>query len=166
MTIETEIRARLASDGAVAGLIGGRIYPLKLPQQPTYPALTYNRVSGPRLHDLQGSARRAMPRITINSWAEDYDVALVLAQAVRLCLDGFIGRLTTLQATIRIENEIDLFEDEAGTGGVYRILQDYMINHSEPAALDYGSIAAAALISIDHGAIATAATASSDYGPV
>ena len=128
MTIETELRARLAADGAVAALVSTRIYPLVLPQNPTLPAVTFSRVSGLRLHDIAGAAGRGMPRISFSSWAETYTGAQTLAAAVRASLNGFIGVLATISAVVRLENEIDLYEDETF---VYRILQDYIINHTE-----------------------------------
>lgn len=131
MTIETEIRTRLAADGTIAGLVGTRIYAVRLPQDPSYPAIIYSRVSGVRLHNLDGPAGRAMPRLSIDCWSETYVGAQALAAAVRASLDGFNGSLATLKAVILIENEIDLFDADAGQEGAYRIVQDYIVNHEE-----------------------------------
>lgn len=131
MTIETEIRARLVADSTVSGLVSARIYPLVLPQSPTYPAITYHRVSGVRLHHLGGVSGRAVPRISFSMWAQTYTGCQALAAAVRQSLDGFNGTLTTIKALIEIENEFDLFEDEASENGVFRIVQDYFCSHLE-----------------------------------
>lgn len=138
MTVEADIRVRLLADGTVSGLISTRMYPLVLPQDPTLPALTYQRISGPRIHKLTGTTGRARARLEIDSWAETYTEAQSLAAAVRASLDGFIGTLTdgnspesTRSATIRLDNERDLHEDLGGGSALYRISQDYMINHSE-----------------------------------
>ena len=128
MTLETELVTRLNADGTVSGEVGTRIYPVKLPQDPTYPAITYNRVSGVRLHDLDGTAGRATPRLSINSWAATYAGCQTLAAAVRASLDGFNGTLTTIKCVISLENEIDLFEQDVS---IYRILQDYFVSHIE-----------------------------------
>lgn len=130
MSIETEIRTRLAADATVSGLVSTRIYAVKLPQKPTYPAVTYSRVSGERLHNLGGTSGRARMRLSISSWATTYVGAQALAAAIRASLDGFNGTLTTIDAVILIENEIDLSEDEPNPD-LYRILQDYMVNHTE-----------------------------------
>lgn len=132
MSVETAIRARLVADATVSGLIGTRAYALVLPQETAYPAITYNRVSGVRVHDLDGPAGRGTPRISVNSWAETYLEAKALAAAVRVCLDGFRGTVGGVEINnISIENEIDLFEEDAGLSGTYRIMQDYFISHRE-----------------------------------
>ena len=128
MTLETEIRTRLAADGTVSGEVSTRLYPVKLPQDPTYPAITYNRVSAPRLHHLGGVAGRATVRLSYNSWAETYAGAQTLAAAVRASLDGFNGTLATIKCVISLENESDLYEQDVE---IYRILQDYFVSHVE-----------------------------------
>lgn len=40
--ITLAVRELLAGDGAVAGLVGERIHPGRLPQNPTFPALVYS----------------------------------------------------------------------------------------------------------------------------
>jgi len=128
MTIETEVRARLVADATVSGLIGTRAYALVLPQGVTYPALTYSKISGVRLHNLDGAAGRAFPRISISMWSGSYVECQSLAAAVRHSLDGFNGTLATIKCTILIDNEID---DYDGTVEKYRILQDYRVSHRE-----------------------------------
>lgn len=135
MSLETDLRVRLAADGAVSGLVAARIYALVLPQKPTLPAISYQRISGPRIQNLLGATGRAVARIQIDSWAETYVGAQTLAAAVRSSLNGFIGDLTdggspaaTRGVVIRLDNERDNFEDELD---LYRVIQDYLINHEE-----------------------------------
>lgn len=125
MSIETEIRTRLVTASTPAA---GRIYPLVLPQNPTLPAVTFSRVSGLRVHNLGGVSGRARPRISISSWASTYAGVQALAAAIRASLNGFKGTLATIAADIRIDNEIDLYEEEPK---VYHIVQDYFVNHIE-----------------------------------
>lgn len=128
MTIETETHARLAANGTISGLVSTRIYPLILPKSPTMPALVYHKVSGPRVHDLDGASGRALPRIQIDSWADTYTGAQALAAAVRGSLDGYNGLLTTIRATFKLDNEIDDYEEDTK---LYRVIQDYIISHTE-----------------------------------
>jgi hypothetical protein len=128
MSLETEVRARLAADGTISGLVSTRIFPLMLPQNPTYPALVFRRISGPRMHDLQGSIGRGTARLQIDSWATGYLGAQALAAAVRSSLDGFTGMLTSLHAVIKLDNEIDDYDDDADK---YRVIQDFRIIHTE-----------------------------------
>lgn len=128
MSLETELRARLAADAGVSALVAARIYPLRLPQTPVYPALTYRRVSGLGVHNLSGAAGRGRSRIQVDCWAETYLGAQALAAAARASLDGFNGTLVTLRAVIFRENELDDFEDAPE---LYRVIQDWRISHDD-----------------------------------
>jgi hypothetical protein len=111
---------------------GTRIYPQTLPQAPVYPAITYNQVSGVRDRDLCGPTGRARPRITINSWAEVYGDVHTMADAIRSALNGYRGSMGgTVIGNVILDNEFDLFEEGAGTRGVHRVVQDYIISFAE-----------------------------------
>ncbi len=100
-----------------------------MPQDPTYPLITYNRAGGARLYNLAGVAGRATPRISINSWADTYTGSKTLIDAVRASLDGFNGTLTTIKCDIRTAGaEIPFYEPDTG---IYRFLQDYFVSHIE-----------------------------------
>lgn len=135
MTIESDVRTRLVSNGTISTLASTRVYPVILPQDPTLPALTYSKVSDQGLHNLTGVAGRSMPRMSIHSWGYDYATAKALSKAVRNAMDGFIGRLgdgnspeSFRNAVIKFDNEIDDYEEDTG---FYRVIQDYMLNHAE-----------------------------------
>lgn len=76
---------------------GTRVYPLSLPQNPTLPALTYQRVSTPRDLSHDGDQGYADARVQINCWAHrspsnlGYDQAKTLADQVRVALNGQFG---------------------------------------------------------------------------
>jgi hypothetical protein len=132
VSIETEIRARLVADATIAALAKSgsvtRIYALFLPQDPTLPAITYQRISGPRIQRLNDATEWGQARIQYDCWATTYLGAQTLAAAVRISLNGFVGELATLKVAIRLDNERDLYEDELH---IFRISQDYMVTHTE-----------------------------------
>ena len=128
MTVETDIRTKLLADGTISGLVSTRIYALKLPQKPTYPAITYSRISGPRSQLLDGPSTWGFARLEYDSWAKSYVSAQSLAAAVRVDLDGFVGSLNGRSVVIRLENERDLYEDE---DKLYRVTQDYLVSHED-----------------------------------
>lgn len=128
MSLETELVTRLENDAGVGAVAGDRIHPLNLPQNATLPALTYQRISGPRLRHLGGSSSFGTARIQINCWAATYLGSQLLAAAVRASLNGFIGNLTTLKVSIGLENEFDDYDEESRE---WRIVQDYVIQHTE-----------------------------------
>jgi hypothetical protein len=126
----------LTTDAAVIAKVGDRVYPQILPQAPVFPAITYNQVSGVRERDLCGPTGRTRPRITINAWAERYADARALADAIREALSDLSGSIMggspgTLVDDIALDNEFDLYEEEAGTKGVHRVVQDYIISFVE-----------------------------------
>lgn len=109
-----------------------RIYPMVLPQAPAYPAITYEQVSGVREVSLCGPTGRTKPRISISSWARHYGDAHELADEIRVALQGFRGTMGSTQIDdVKLDNEVDLFEQEAGTKGVHRVVQDYIISFVE-----------------------------------
>lgn len=56
-SVEEAIRAHLVADSGVAAIVGDRVYLVQLPQNPTYPAIRYQRISTIPLytHQLGGS---------------------------------------------------------------------------------------------------------------
>jgi hypothetical protein len=127
MSVETELRMRLLADSTVGGLISARMYPQHLPQNPTYPAITYQKITGLYLQDLDGAGTRGRITLQVNCWAADPAAAQALADAVRSDIDGFIGLLTTLKVSIRMTNEFPGFEE---TTERFEVIQEYVINHS------------------------------------
>ena len=80
--VETVAAAALEASPEVAVLTGDRIYPLKLPQGATLPALVYQRTESKPQGALDGYASEAVT-LTVNSFALDYSTAKALALAVR-----------------------------------------------------------------------------------
>jgi hypothetical protein len=105
-TAEAVLQRILAVAPAVSVLIGSRIYPNIVPQKAPMPAITYQQISGPRLHDMQGAVGMAKARYQINCWAVSYAEAKELAEAVRLTLDGYSSEGTI--KVIHLANEGDL----------------------------------------------------------
>jgi len=123
----------LNAQTAVSSIVGSRIYPEKLPQKPTLPALSYSQVSAVRVRDLSGPAYKARRRISFSCWATTHAGAHALAEALRQTLDDFYGTSwgDVEVGHISLDNEFDLFEEEAGTVGLYRVVQDYIVAHLE-----------------------------------
>lgn len=128
--IEYTVRAYMLADATISGLIGTRYYPLKMPQVPTLPLIVYTKVSGPRLHDMDGSSI-AEPRFQIDSWADTYVGAKALANAVRERLDSYTGPVGSPADTVHFAyllNEQDLYDDESK---YWRVSMDFEIVHDE-----------------------------------
>ena len=128
MTIETGLRTHLLADGPVAALVVTRIYPLKLPQSSTYPALTYEIISDIPYRGLAGDRNRERIRARIHCWAETYTGAIDLAGKVRTAVADFSGLMGTVPvSSVKFETWNDIFED---VPEVYRRVVDFMITHT------------------------------------
>ena len=131
MSIETGLYAYLTANSGVSAIVSTRLYPLKLPQGATLPALAYQLISNARPHDITaGPTGHAFPRFQITSYAESYSAAKSLAAAVRSALDGYRGAMgsETGVGGVALIGERDSFETETEYPSVQ---QDYLIPHSE-----------------------------------
>lgn len=129
MLAEGSLVTFLLADGTVSGLVAARMYPILLPQEPSYPAIVYSLASSTRLHALDGPPGRASHRVQIDCYAETYKEAHQLAAAVRQRLDGYAGLMgSTEVGYVSLDNEQDLYDDDAR---VHRVLQDFLISHKE-----------------------------------
>ncbi len=88
MTAEEIVRDQLGT-AEVAALVGPRVYPLRIAQGASMPAIAYQRVSASRAQSLRGPTGLANPRIQVTCWGDSYKSAKDVATQVRLALDGF-----------------------------------------------------------------------------
>lgn len=136
MSINAGLRSFLGADAAINAIIGAmpntRVYPVRLPQNPTLPAITYFKVSGRRVHSSNGALGLSGPRFQIDCWASKYEDAHALAELVRKRIDGYSGVMgsETVQGVF-FESERDLYEPEPDQ---YRVSRDYFIFFEESVA--------------------------------
>jgi hypothetical protein len=102
-----------------------RVHPIKLPQNPVYPSITYSRVSTQRLVSHDGDSNLIKARLQISLWAARYEDAKELAAEVTQLLQCL--KADPIQV-IFMTNEIDLYDDKVK---VYQIAQDYEVNFKE-----------------------------------
>lgn len=130
MSIETGLQSHLSADANVSALVSSRIYPLRLPQSFTLPALTYQRVSTERKPTLSGPNERVVGRFQINCFAVSYSAARTLANKVRISLNGYKGTLggEVNVGGISIQGE---WEDDDQQTDVYRVMLDFSVPYTE-----------------------------------
>lgn len=56
----------LKDDGAIAALVADRVYPVSLPDAPTYPNIVVSRVGGVGEYDMQGDAGIEQLRLQVD----------------------------------------------------------------------------------------------------
>ena len=126
MDIEQAIRAHLAADAGVASLVGGRIYPLRLPEGYTLPALVYQVVASTEDAAHDAPAGIVSVRLQLDAWGNRYGDVKAVRAAVRQALLGHSGAMGGLAyvAVPAVEVELDLFEEDTG---LYRVSMDYRV---------------------------------------
>lgn len=118
MTIGTLVKSALTGNSGVSALVSTRVYPLQLPQKPTYEAITYQRISnGPQ----NGSTAIRDSRWQISCWAEEYGEAHVLAVAVKTAFEDLTDDSIKMAYVV---NELDDYDDEAKA---YRTIVDVIL---------------------------------------
>lgn len=112
MTVGKLVYAALANHATVSALTSTRLYPVKVPQVPTYPLVRYQRISNTI---KQGSSDLRRTRFQIDCWAETYDAVQSLAAAVKPALDGYIDMDQTVKIHwANVVDERDDYDDEVG----------------------------------------------------
>jgi hypothetical protein len=91
MAVEKAIRSILIDDGAVSALVGDRVFPVVRREGSVLPAIVYQQISGVRDHVFAGPSGFVEARFQINCWAETYEGADALADAVRIVMDAYHG---------------------------------------------------------------------------
>jgi len=134
-TIEKAIYSLLTTNG-VSDLVSTRVYPLILPQPATFPAVTYQRITGDWGITMDGAHNYAEEVFQINTWAATYDGARTLADAVRKVLDNHSGTTGSVYIhVIHLEDEGDLLNmtDDVRGSRTFAKRQDYRIWYKEVA---------------------------------
>lgn len=132
--VEDAIRARLLADPDVAALVATRVWPVKLPQGPTFPAIVYQRISttsnGVAMESPVGPTRS---RVQLSAWASTFSGARQLAEAVVHALNGWSGTAggESVQL-VRLTNWLDDYEP--GPPERFRVIADFYVFSMEGVA--------------------------------
>lgn len=131
MSVETGLYSHLVADSDIAALVLNRVYPFRVPQGATLPALTYQRVSTDRRPSLSGpSTSRVKAYFQIDCYSESVSDVRDLATKVRLALDGFKGTLGSETGVGGIICESEREDDNEQTD-VFRKILEFSIPHQE-----------------------------------
>jgi hypothetical protein len=125
-SIDTALFTRLSGNVALAGT---RIYPPPIPQNATYPLVTYQQISGVRDYVYSNQSGLVRARFQMDSYAETAMGARALAEQVRLCLSIYRGTSDTIVIDlIQIINEQRVYDEDVG---LHRLIHDYQIDYRE-----------------------------------
>lgn len=108
-------------DSAIDALVSGRVYPDILPQNPTYPAITYLRVGTAHYNALTGTPTLENPQFQVDCWAETHTAAWNLAEAVTSVMLG-----STVNFRAQVVNT-QQFTETVQSLKLYRIMIEFSI---------------------------------------
>lgn len=131
----TAVRARLLAHSGTYALVKKRVYPLRLPQGPKYPAIRYQVISAPRTHLMGGDSGEVHSRVQVDCYAETYSGAHELAVQVRAALSRWGGTSGGVAVEhVFLDDERDVLEptiEVDGDRGLYRVMLDFIVHYGE-----------------------------------
>lgn len=129
MTVPAALYEILSGDTAVAALVGTRIYPKKAPQGVARPYVVFHKTTRRPSRTFTGySLSRGLWQI--DAWADDFDTADTLGDAIEDALDEFRGDAGGRTLAITLDNDSDDYEPDTD---LYRQSLDFVIWDSGPA---------------------------------
>ena len=129
MTMENALYSRLSGHAGLSALVGVRVYPLRLPQDTTLPAVTYTRVGTRRLRAMGSDPGLARARFQVAAWAATFAAGRDAGEQIRAALQRWRGTLegVVVQDSF-FETEVDVYEPDTET---YQRTLNFEIIHEE-----------------------------------
>ncbi|MEZ5945216.1 MAG: DUF3168 domain-containing protein [Planctomycetaceae bacterium] len=130
MSIESDCYSFLSGTTAITDLVGTRIYPEFLPQNPVYPALTYRLISAPHDHTLTAAAGVVRVRFQFDAFSERLSETSEIIEAIRLSLQRATGDFGDSEIMASRQDNEQFFGMEpmdASQQYLYRKTADYII---------------------------------------
>jgi hypothetical protein len=136
MTISDAVCLRLRDDVGVSGFVAGRVYQLKLPQQPMLPAIRVQLIADPATYHFRGVTNCWQAVVQVDAFANEYDLlrpdpydtVQQVADAIDATLSGAIFTIDPIRVagTFRL-SRAPLYEpDELRLA---RIMQEYRFTY-------------------------------------
>lgn len=110
---------------------GGRVYPGWVPQQGTYPAVTYLAFGDGAGLAHGGPEDLATRTYQIDLWALTYSEARAMAAALRAALHGFAGLLGSAGTRVQPARLVDARDTYENDPKLWRVSQDYAVTYKE-----------------------------------
>ena len=104
------LRTILLADVDVTAIVVARIYP-RVPQTPTFPLITIQKISG----DQDMLLDYAHPRMQVTAWAATYEAGEELATAIRQAIQRYRGVVAGMTVErIVFLNDVHIYDPETG----------------------------------------------------
>lgn len=124
----------LANAAGVTALVSTRISAQRLPQDITFPALSFQVISGVRDHYQASDGGVVYGGFQVSCWHQEnyYAVCASIAAAVRAALSRYSDTANGVVIhDIRLENEIHRWHPDIYESGLHEILLDFVAYYKE-----------------------------------
>jgi len=124
--IEDAIRTKLLANTTLAGYIGTRIYPVYLPQDSAFPAITYQQIVNPEHHDIDV----ASPTYQFSVFALTFANMKAIVSEIYTALQrekGTWSTLTVIQGVYLDGRDLENPGNATDTTKIYGYAVDYKI---------------------------------------
>ena len=114
MAFGDAIYSILSNDSTVTDITSTRIYPMRIPQGASLPAITYFIVSGGPINTKDGAATDHQDTFQVSCFTTSYDTIQDLYSAVKAALERYSGTVASTEVhTITYTGHVDLYEEDA-----------------------------------------------------
>lgn len=136
MELNEALYAYLKSYAGLLALVGDCIYPDVLPQNPTYPAITYQLISEEEIDTFQQPNTLIGPTYQFSCWGSTRASCQAVAKQLRLAFKNYSGVMggaggVTVSGIEKINKSEDIFNDSDGRIIAYRTSIDFQIWYQE-----------------------------------
>jgi hypothetical protein len=132
--LEQAVYSRLSNHAGLTTLVGTRIYPIRLPQRPTIPGVTYRVISARRFSAMAVDVADVETRVQVDAWSDKFNDAtrgvMQIAAQIRAALVRWMGTTAGLEIQdCYFENEVDFYEE--GVDAPHRRSSDFRVYYLE-----------------------------------
>lgn len=129
MSLDAALYTRATGFAGLTALVSTRLYPDRLPQNPTLPAVVYSRVSGDHGECMESADGLGEARFNFTAWATTKASAIAIREQLRLCFQSYVGTLSGIAVTVhQAADTPDIWADgdDAFSAGI-----DFLIYYAE-----------------------------------
>ncbi len=128
MSVEANILTYLLTISAITDIVVARIYIHDLPQEATFPAITYHRISNVKTISQDGDSNLDNDRFQFSCWSYTFVEITTLVDALETALHCYKGAMGDMTAgSSFLENKPSIFEPDTK---LFHVPVDFKITHN------------------------------------
>ncbi len=119
MSVLSTVRTMVAGEDTITGMVGGRVYPVELPQNTGLPALVLHLINERDGRHLLGSNRYPVARFIVDCIGSTYQAADELGDVVKSALIDYRATVGNVRVDDLGHDDLDIF-DKGERGDCWR----------------------------------------------